>query len=294
MGSLQLCSSPRLQWVDYHTSKMKLLVLSSVIAASLGAPDAEADADAYYAQYQWPAAYAVGPYGHGFSSTCYGCRPVGHFLGKRSADADAFHGLYGLGYARAYGYGPGVAHHGTGHSYVHQGIQGLPHHLGKRDADADAEPEATPEADAEADADAHYGYYGYGGYGLGVPHHPYALAHPYVGYPAFGYPAYGYGLHGHLGKRSADPHGVVALAHPLGVAGHPGHATSYVGPTTFGYPRLHYGKRSADADAEADADAHYGLYGYGGYGYGFPGGYTHVSGLAHYRPYAYGLGPYYG
>merc|ERR1712083_423152 len=245
--------------MGYHTSKMKLLVLSSVIAASLGAPDAEADADAYYAQYQWPAAYAVGPYGHGFSSTCYGCRPVGHFLGKRSADADAFYGLYGgyrglygLGYARAYGYGPGVAH---------------------------------------------YGYYGYGGYGLGVPHHPYALAHPYVGYPAFGYPAYGYGLyglHGHFGKRSAEPHGVVALAHPLGVAGHPGHATSYVGPTTFGYPRLHYGKRSADADAEADADAHYGLYGYGGYGYGFPGGYTQVSGLAHYRPYAYGLGPYYG
>merc|ERR1712179_509553 len=101
---------------------------------------------------------------------------------------------------------------------------------------------------------------------------------------------------GHFGKRSAEPHGVVALGHPLGVAGHPGHATSYVGPTTFGYPRLHYGKRSADADAEAeaDADAHYGLYGYGGYGYGFPGGYTHVSGLAQYRPYAYGLGPYYG
>merc|ERR1711944_47137 len=123
--------------------------------------------------------------------------------------------------------------------------------------------------------------------GLGVAHHPYGFAHSYVGPTVYGYPL------GHFGKRSAEPHGVVPV-HPVGIAGHPGHATSYVGPTTFGYPRLHYGKRSADADAEADADAHYGLYGYGGYGYGFPGGYTHVAGLAHYRPYTYGLGPYWG
>jgi len=284
---------------------MKLLVLSSVIAAALGAPDAEADADAFYRQYQWPGAYGVGPYGHGFSSTCYGCRPYGHYLGKRDADADpdafygvygGYRGLYGLPYARAYGYGPGIAHHGTGLSFSHRSVQGLPHHLGKRDADADADADASP--DADADADAHYGYYGYG---LGVAHHPYGLARSYVGPTVYGYPGYRYGYYGHplghFGKRSAEPepHGVVApLHHPVGVAGHPGPATSYVGRTVFGYPSLHYGKRSADADADADADAHYGLYGYGGYGYGFPGGYTHVAGLAHYRPYAYGLGPYWG
>ena len=89
------------------------------------------------------------------------------------------------------------------------------------------------------------------------------------------------------GKRSAEPHG-------LGVAVHPGLATSFVGRTVHGLP--HYGKRDAEAepeaapeaaaDAEADADAFYGLYGYaapygvyGGYGYGWPGGYTSVSGL---------------
>merc|ERR1711892_1078248 len=227
-----------------QTSNMKLLVLSSVFAAALGAPEAvaEADADAYYGQYQWPGAYGMSPYGHGFSSTCYGCRPYGHFLGKRSADAEAdadvhyggvyglgYGGLHGLGYARGYGYGPGIAHHGSGHSYVHQGIQGLGHYgYGKREAEAT--PEAAPEAEAapaaEADADAHYGYYGYG---------------------------HGYG---HFGKRSAEPHGVVALAHPVGVAGQPGLATSYVGRTVFGYPGglHHHGKRSAEAEADAEAD----------------------------------------
>ena len=47
-----------------------------------------------------------------------------------------------------------------------------------------------------------------------------------------------------IGKRSAEPHGT-------GVAVHPGVATSFVGPTTYGYPHvlpLHYGKRSADAE----------------------------------------------
>merc|ERR1719431_1157886 len=55
----------------------------------------------------------------------------------------------------------------------------------------------------------------------------------------------------HLGKRSAspEPHGVLPVV--PGVAVHPGRATSYVGPTTYGLP--HYlGKRSAEP--------------YGGYG----------------------------
>merc|ERR1712158_330482 len=45
--------------------------------------------------------------------------------------------------------------------------------------------------------------------------------------------------HPHIGKRSAEP----------GVALHPGHASSYVGPTTFGLPHGYphvLGKRSAE------------------------------------------------
>merc|ERR1712066_469285 len=42
----------------------------------------------------------------------------------------------------------------------------------------------------------------------------------------------------HYGKRSAEPHGT-------GVAVHPGLATSFNGPTVYGYPSI-YGKRSAE------------------------------------------------
>merc|ERR1712071_110307 len=76
-------------------------------------------------------------------------------------------------------------------------------------------------ADAEADAEPGYLAYGYG-------------------YPR----AYGYGLHAHG-----------LYAHGLGVAGHPGAATSFVARSPQGL-----GKRSADAEP-----------GYGLYGYGFHG-----------------------
>merc|ERR1711874_298844 len=138
---IQLCT---LQWVD-STSKMKLLVLSSIVVAGLCSPDAEADAG----------------------------------YGKRSADADAHYGSYGY---RTYGYG---YRYPSAYRYY-----------GKRSTDAEAVPEASS-----------------------------------------------------YGKRSAEPHGVVGHVHGLGVAGHPGHATSYVGRTIYGYPSLHYGKRSSDADA---------------------------------------------
>ena len=71
------------------------------------------------------------------------------------------------------------------------------------------------------------------------------------------------------GKRSTEPHGIAVHGHALGVAGHPGYAKSYVGPTVYGYTRgLLLGKRSADPEptAEVDTDAHYG-YTYGVYGY---------------------------
>merc|ERR1712061_951590 len=131
--------------------------------------------------------------------------------------------------------------------------------------------------DAAPDADAFYGQYqwpGVGGYGFSST--------------CYGCRPYGF----YYGKRSAEPHGA-------GVAVHPGPATSFRGPTTFGYPSVRYGKRSAEAHGtgvafhpfgvshvgptvygypsiygkrEAEADA--GVYHYGGYGYAWPGGYT--------------------
>merc|ERR1712112_752478 len=155
----------------------KFLVASCLAVAAIAAP--EADADAYYGSLAatWPAAY-----GWGVQSTCYGCR--GHYIGKRSAEADPY---YGYGYAAPiYGYGHGIAHHG-GHatSFVARSPQGLHgigrygHFLGKR----------------SAEADPYYGY-GYGlGYGhrLGYGHH---LGYRGLGYTHGGYYGHGYG-HGY-------------------------------------------------------------------------------------------------
>merc|ERR1711881_349855 len=176
----------------------------------------------------WPASY-----GYGVQSTCYGCR--GHYIGKRSAEADPF---YGYGYAAPfYGYGHGIAHHG-GHatSFVARSPQGLHgvygHYIGKRSAEADPSygygyvapvygyghgisqlhPGAASsfqaihrlhkrEAEAEPEADAYYGY-GYGlGYGhrLGYGHHLgyHGLGYTHGGYYGHGYGhGYGYGYYG--------------------------------------------------------------------------------------------------
>ena len=90
---------------------------------------------------------------------------------------------------------------------------------------------AAPEAEASPDADAFYGQYTWPGYGGLTPYGP-------VSSTCWGCRPY----HFYYGKRSAEPHGVIAP----GIAGHPGPATSYVGRTIFGYPHLHYGKRSAE------------------------------------------------
>merc|ERR1711962_204691 len=162
---------------------MKLLLLTALAAVAMAEPEAEAG---YYGL-----GYGYGHqlnrpryYGHGFSSTCWGCR------GKRSAEADVEPGYYGYGlgyYGHHYGYGfraygPGIAAPpGYATSFTYRSPQGL---RGKRSADAE------PEAEAEAEA----GYYGY----------------PYYGYGNYGY---GYGLPGRsfahfgghfLGKRSAE------------------------------------------------------------------------------------------
>merc|ERR1711890_123302 len=152
---------------------MGFLVASCLAVAALAAP--EADADAYYGSLAatWPAAY-----GWGVQSTCYGCR--GHYIGKRSAEADAY---YGYGYGHAVGLGlnnvHGLSHFGSGYgiSQLHPSGYSAQHitRLHKREA------EAEPEADA---------YYGHGlGYGYG-------LGYRGLGYTHGGYYGHGYG-HGY-------------------------------------------------------------------------------------------------
>merc|ERR1712025_1397748 len=131
--------------------------------------------------------------GYGVQSTCYGCR--GHYIGKRSAEADPY---YGYGYGHAVGLGlnnvHGLRHFGYGHgvSQLHPGVassfQAI-HRLHKR------------EAEPEPEADAYYGY-GYGlGYGhrLGYGHHLgyHGLGYTHGGYYGHGYGhGYGYGYYG--------------------------------------------------------------------------------------------------
>merc|ERR1711892_1569436 len=153
----------------------KFLIACTLAAVALAAP--EADADALYGAYAYPALYNAYPNwpGYslpGFSRTLYGAR------GKRSADADAY---YGPAY--------GVAAYPTSHSVVAStqdwpgfaapGVSGTVYGLrGKRSADA------------EADADAYYygltgysGYSGYSGYaGHGYAGYPYRSAYG-VGHP---------------------------------------------------------------------------------------------------------------
>merc|ERR1719225_261562 len=89
-----------------------------LFAAVHAAPEAEADADAYYGAY----GYAHHGYGYGLAHHGYGhhgyygyAHPYAHhgYYGKRSADAapaaDAYYGAYGYG----------LAHHGYGHGYAH-------------------------------------------------------------------------------------------------------------------------------------------------------------------------------
>merc|ERR1712106_726610 len=87
---------------DHYSSVTQWVVIinmQSILIASCLAAAAMADADAFYGygnaldgpsgiSAAWPTAV-----GYGHQSTVYGAR--GHYLGKRSADADAFYGAYG-------------------------------------------------------------------------------------------------------------------------------------------------------------------------------------------------------
>merc|ERR1711981_1431231 len=123
------------------TAIMKLLLLTVFVAVASAteeaAEEAKAEAPAavvpvhhpFYGlwghQLQWPSFRAPG-----FSSQCFGCR-----LGKRSAEAEADaepgyygypYGFYGYPYGYRYrAYGPGIAGHPSGTSYVHRSPQGI-------------------------------------------------------------------------------------------------------------------------------------------------------------------------
>merc|ERR1711955_129538 len=134
-----------LQWVGF-VIMYKSLIASCLAVATLASAEAEADAGLLVVPAvhtnalvgsggispAWPATRALG-----LDSTCYGCRPLVHAVGKRSAEAEA-DPYYGYGYLAAplyrYRYGPGIAlHPGVATSFVARSPQGI----GKRSADAE-------------------------------------------------------------------------------------------------------------------------------------------------------------
>merc|ERR1739845_317243 len=107
----------------------KQIIMKSVAVAALclfaavhAAPEAEADADAYYGAYGYGLAhhgygYGLAHHGYGYGHHYGYAHPYAHhgYYGKRSADAeaapaaDAYYGAYGYGLAH-HGYGYGLAH----------------------------------------------------------------------------------------------------------------------------------------------------------------------------------------
>merc|ERR1712168_1010002 len=116
---LQLCKS---QWaVNQKINMYKLAILCVAIVGAFAAPNAEADADAYYG-YHYPyyrAFHYPGVAGHPGAATSFVARsPQG--LGKRSADAeadaDAHYGYYGYGHRYGY-YGGYRGYYGYPYGY---------------------------------------------------------------------------------------------------------------------------------------------------------------------------------
>merc|ERR1740128_172862 len=191
---------------------IKTLLFTCLVAAA----KADADADAAYLAYGYghPYAYAGVPFGSssGLDPITQGLDPVtqgalpyagyagyyGHYIGKRSADADAYYGAYPyaapVAYAAAvpFGSSSGLDPITQGLDAVTQGVA-LPytgyhgyagHYIGKRSADADAYYAAYPYAYAgvpfgsssgldaltqglDASTQGYAPYYGYGHYAFG-------------------------------------------------------------------------------------------------------------------------------
>merc|ERR1712106_813818 len=158
--------------------KVKFIATACLIAAAFADPEAKADADASvlygaygYAGYAAP--YSLGYRGYAGVHGAYGAYPyahsTGHYIGKRSADAEAdasvLYGSYGYaGYAAPHSVGyAGYSGYPYAHAaYPYAGAYG--HYIGKRSADA--EP--------EADASVLYGAYGYAGYAASPYTHGYS------------------------------------------------------------------------------------------------------------------------
>merc|ERR1711935_781334 len=189
---------------------IKTLLFTCLVAAA----KADADADAAYLAYGYghPYAYAGVPFGSssGLDPITQGLDPVtqgalpyagyagyyGHYIGKRSADADAYYGAYA--YAAGVPFGSstqGLDASTQGYS-PYFGYAG--HYIGKRSADADAYYGAYPYAAPVAYAAAvPFGSSsGLDPITQGLDAVTQGVALPYTGY-------HGYAGH-YIGKRSAD------------------------------------------------------------------------------------------
>merc|ERR1712071_153440 len=193
-------------------TKMKFISAACLVAAAFAEPEAKADADAalLYGAYGYgghASPYALGYRGYAGYAGAYGAYPYaraygGHYIGKRSADAEPeakadaalLYGAYGYagyaaspytyGHAAYAGYPYAAGYAGAYGAHPYAGAYGA-HYIGKRSADA------------EPKADAFYGAYGYSAYGAS----PYAYSghRAYGGYP-YSYGAYpAYGAYSHYG-----------------------------------------------------------------------------------------------
>merc|ERR1712071_312633 len=205
-------------------TKMKFISAACLVAAAFAEPEAKADADAalLYGAYGYgghASPYALGYRGYAGYAGAYGAYPYaraygGHYIGKRSADAEPeaeadaalLYGAYGYagyaaspytyGHAAYAGYPYAAGYAGAYGAYPYAGAYGA-HYIGKRSADA--EP--------EAEADAFYGAYGYSAYSAphayGYAASPYSYGYTgysgYTGYPYAAHGAYAYGAYPYLG-----------------------------------------------------------------------------------------------
>merc|ERR1740131_388498 len=157
---------------------MKSIFFVACIAAAFAAPEAEAEADPAYLTYGFPATYNYG-YHHAavpavsavhsaYVAPTYYSHPFNnvHYLGKRSADAEADPAYLTYGY---HPFAPTYYSHAVNSAYVaptyYSHALNNVHYLGKRSAEAEADPAYvysgyTPYA---AGYTPYYGNY-YGGY----------------------------------------------------------------------------------------------------------------------------------
>merc|ERR1712128_288688 len=181
--------------------KMKFIATACLIAAAFADPDAKADADASvlygaYGYAGYAALYSLGYRGYaGAYAGAYGAYPYGHsyghYIGKRSADAEpeadasVLYGAYG--YA---GYAASPYTHGySGYAASPYAYGAYPYtygtrYIGKRSADAEPEADASVLYGAYAYAASPYthGYSGYARYPRAYGAYPYAHgAYSYIG-----------------------------------------------------------------------------------------------------------------